>query len=311
MAEAEAVIPLIQAAIILLIGISIIVANVLVIATILMTPGQRDPMIYYLMSLAIADLLCGILVVPLSVYPAIAQEWVYGDLVCRVEGYLEVSLWSASIYTFMWISVDRYLAVRKPLRYETIQTRTRCQCWMVFTWITATFLCCPLLLGFSKAHFYSDVYLCMLDWGNMLAYSVTLAGLVLGPSLITISYTYSFIFHTVQKVRRGAQAPPDKEYIAAAADMIAHPYHMMSVVLILVFWISWLPWLALCVYEHFAGKLELPLLHFCTAWLGVLNSFWKTLIYVLMNPQFRCGARLFCMSLCCKSKSHQDLGMFN
>jgi hypothetical protein len=29
------------------------------------------------------------------------------------------------VYTFMWISVDRYLAVRKPLRYETVQTRTR------------------------------------------------------------------------------------------------------------------------------------------------------------------------------------------
>lgn len=24
----------------------------------------------------------------------------------------------------MWISVDRYLAVRKPLRYETVQTKT-------------------------------------------------------------------------------------------------------------------------------------------------------------------------------------------
>lgn len=53
----------------------------------------------------------------------------------------------------MWISVDRYLAVRKPLRYETVQTKTSktinskvfyskfilnfnilifsgCQCWM-------------------------------------------------------------------------------------------------------------------------------------------------------------------------------------
>lgn len=28
------------------------------------------------------------------------------------------------VYTFMWISVDRYLAVRKPLRYETVQTKT-------------------------------------------------------------------------------------------------------------------------------------------------------------------------------------------
>jgi hypothetical protein len=43
------------------------------------------------------------------------------------EHFLIVIRLSASlqIYTFMWISVDRYLAVRKPLRYETVQTRTR------------------------------------------------------------------------------------------------------------------------------------------------------------------------------------------
>lgn len=44
----------------------------------------------------------------------------FGDLMCRLAGYLEVTLWSVSVYTFMWISVDRYLAVRKPLRYETV-----------------------------------------------------------------------------------------------------------------------------------------------------------------------------------------------
>ena len=67
---------------------------------------------YYLLSLASADLLCGVLVVPLSVYPALVRRWVYGDIVCRLVGYLEVTLWAVSVYTFMWISVDRYLAIR-------------------------------------------------------------------------------------------------------------------------------------------------------------------------------------------------------
>lgn len=75
---------------------------------------------YYLLSLAVADLLCGLFVVPLSVYPAITGRWMFGDLMCRLAGYVEVTLWSVSVYTFMWISVDRYLAVRKPLRYETV-----------------------------------------------------------------------------------------------------------------------------------------------------------------------------------------------
>ncbi|KAJ8704328.1 hypothetical protein PYW08_013052 [Mythimna loreyi] len=75
---------------------------------------------YYLLSLAVADLLIGVLVVPLSVYPALTGRWIFGNFVCRLAGYVEVTLWSISVCTFMWISVDRYLAVRKPLRYETV-----------------------------------------------------------------------------------------------------------------------------------------------------------------------------------------------
>lgn len=87
--------------------------------------GPTEVINCYLLSLAFVDLLCGLVIVPLSVYPALTGSWLYGDLACRFVGYLEVTLWSISVYTFMWISVDRYLAVRKPLRYETVQTKTR------------------------------------------------------------------------------------------------------------------------------------------------------------------------------------------
>lgn len=67
----------------------------------------------------------GMLIVPLSVYPTLTGHWIYGDIVCRITGYLVITLWSITVYSFMWISVDRYLAVRKPGRYETVQTKTR------------------------------------------------------------------------------------------------------------------------------------------------------------------------------------------
>lgn len=51
----------------------------------------------YLLSLAVADLLCGLLVVPLSVYPALVHSWVYGDIVCRLIGYIEVTLWAVQV----------------------------------------------------------------------------------------------------------------------------------------------------------------------------------------------------------------------
>lgn len=81
---------------------------------------------YYLLSLAVSDLLAGCMVTPLSVYPALVRQWVYGDQTCRLVGYLMVTLWATQAYTLMWIGVDRYLAITKPLRYETTQTKVRC-----------------------------------------------------------------------------------------------------------------------------------------------------------------------------------------
>lgn len=259
-----------------------------------------------MLSLAVADLLCGLLVVPLSVYPAVVNDWVYGDIVCRLVGYLEVTLWAVTVYTFMWISVDRYLAVRKPLRYETLQTKTRCQCWMAFTWISAAMLCCPPLLGFNQPKFDEDAYICMLDWGSMAAYSVTLGILVLGPSLITIVYTYTYIFNMLRKLKSGYPFH-DKEYATALSENLSNPSHLMSFSLVLAFWISWTPYIGIRLYEYFTGvKFQVQFLHFGIVWLGFLNSFWKSLILITMSPQFRLALRIFCMTICCRYKGRMQ-----
>lgn len=64
--------------------------------------GPTEVINCYLLSLACVDLLCGLVIVPLSVYPALTGSWLYGDLACRFVGYLEVTLWSITVYTFMW-----------------------------------------------------------------------------------------------------------------------------------------------------------------------------------------------------------------
>lgn len=263
--------------------------------------GPSEVINCYLLSLAVADLLCGLFIVPFSVYPALVQNWVYGDIVCRIVGYLEVTLWAVSVYTFMWISVDRYLAARKPLRYETIQTKTRCQCWMAFTWISAAMMCCPPLLGFQKPLFDDEAYICMLDWGNMAAYSITLSILILGPSLITLIYTYSYIFTMMKKLRSGVPIH-DKEYATALSENLGNPSHIMSFVLVMAFWASWTPFIGLNVYEFITGVKMTQFLHFGVVWIGFLNSFWKSIIIVTLSPQFRLALRIFCMTICCRYK---------
>lgn len=266
---------------------------------------------YYLISLATADLLAGVLVVPLSIYPALTDgSWVLGDVLCSIAGYVEATLWAVSVYSFMWISVDRYLAIRKPLRYETVQTPSRCQCWVIFTWLTSMLACCPPLLqgstGYAKPYFDPEAYVCHLDWTGMSAYSVTLVILVLGPTLATVAYTYFYIFNSMRAMR-SSLLQQDKEYATALSENLSNPTHLMSFILVMTFWLSWLPFICLTLYEFLTGHRidSIPFLHFSVFWLGIANSCFKLFIYVAMSPVFRAKLRRFCLTViccCCSDK---------
>ncbi|KAG1664154.1 Dopamine D2-like receptor [Nymphon striatum] len=189
---------IVQATFILITLFIIIVGNILIIISLLTKPScNKESFSYYILSLAINDLLTGFLIFPFCVYPAIFQKRMYGDMLCRIEGYIGVTLWSITVYTFMWMAVDRYLAVKKPLRYDNIQTITRCKCWVIVSWVTSILLCSPPVLAFSRVRYYHHAFICLPEFSDMLAYSVTLFILILGPSTITIIYSYFYIFKTM------------------------------------------------------------------------------------------------------------------
>lgn len=178
----------------------------------------------------------------------------------------------------------------------------RCQCWMAFTWISSAMLCCPPLLGSSDPKFDEKAYICRLNWGNMAAYSATLAILVLGPSVISIVHNYGYIYIMMRRLRSGAPIH-DKEYATALAENLGNPSHNMSFMLVLSFVFSWMPLVIVQLYENFIGPItHIPYLHFGIVWIGVLNSFWKVLIITSMSPQFRLALRVFCLTICCKTK---------
>lgn len=196
-----------------------------------------------------------------------------------------------------------------------VQTRTRSQCWMVFTWISAAMLCCPPLLGYKKeANFDKETFICMLDWGTTYAYTATLGILVLGPSVISIVYNYFYIFSMKRKLNSGAPIH-DKEYATALAENLSNPSHWMSFVLVSAFWLSWAPYAGVRFYEYVTDQeLKIPMLHFGVVWLGIMNSFWKIVILISLSPQFRLALRILCLTACCRTKGRLQaelIGMDN
>jgi hypothetical protein len=182
-----------RAAIIISVEISLLFSATLSICIFLRNPNLRDVIGSYLVSLATADLLCAILVVPLSAYSALSPKWNFmgdGSILCQSSAYVQLVLLSSTIYTFAWIGVDRYSAFMKPSRYEYEHTLTRCKCWIAFSWITSLLLSCPIIIAKMQVDYHHELELCVLNLSSTtLPYSITLAVLVLLPSALTVLFT--------------------------------------------------------------------------------------------------------------------------
>ncbi|KAG8196151.1 hypothetical protein JTE90_007883 [Oedothorax gibbosus] len=279
----------VEAGMVVALCISAASTNLITIASIVSIPRSNHVLDFYILSLSVANLLVAMAVIPFSLA---SKSKIFGYssyVLCGLSGYLHVSLSAVYMYTFMWISVDRYLAVLKGLRYETIQTRTRCKCWILFTWVMATFLCSPPLLGDSRRHFYDDSFMCLLNANSMLPYTITLACLVLMPSIPTLSYTYVCIFTT-----------PATQ---ATKDDVGHNNsdHISTFIITSIFVLLWLPWGLLSIVEFSSDKiLSGPTLRFWLLFLGQLHTIWTPLVLWSTCGRCRLGLRAMCR-LCFKT----------
>ena len=98
-----------------------IIGNSLGLSAILRTPSLCSPSVIFLRSLAVSDLLVGLVMQPLYK----AHELKSGPVLCRIAVTFFTIACSASLFTMTAISVDRFLALRYHMRYPNLMTEKR------------------------------------------------------------------------------------------------------------------------------------------------------------------------------------------
>lgn len=108
-----------------------ITGNSLVLAAILRTPALHSPSIMFLCSLAVSDLLVGLVVQPLY----IAYELTRFNFLYRPMTIMAVTGVGVSLCTITVISVDRFLALHYHMRYPSMVTMYRAKYTIATLWL--------------------------------------------------------------------------------------------------------------------------------------------------------------------------------
>ena len=183
-----------------------ILLNALVIFAVATRRRLRNNSTILLASLAGADLLTGLVVLPFA-FALDLRRLLGFDLFCSLEKAFTVTatVTCASISHLVMISVDRYIAIKYPLRYQEIVTETRILISIVLAW------------GFTLLVTINELVLALIDSDSV--YSIyshvnTIIQIAIGTlSIVVISLSYGYIYsETRRQVKRlKAEQLPQEE----------------------------------------------------------------------------------------------------
>ncbi|XP_058382099.1 D(4) dopamine receptor [Diceros bicornis minor] len=155
---------------VLLIG-AVLAGNSLVCVSVAAERALQTPTNYFIVSLAAADLLLALLVLPLFVYSEVqGGVWLLSPGLCDALMAMDVMLCTASIFNLCAISVDRFVAVAVPLSYNRQSRGGRQLVLIGATWLLSAAVAAPVLCGLNDAHG-RDPAVCRLEDRDYVVYS--------------------------------------------------------------------------------------------------------------------------------------------
>nr|XP_060643244.1 alpha-1A adrenergic receptor [Anolis sagrei ordinatus]XP_060643245.1 alpha-1A adrenergic receptor [Anolis sagrei ordinatus] len=127
-----------------------VLGNILVILSVACHKHLQSVTHYYIINLAVADLLLTSTVLPFSAIFEIFGYWIFGRIFCNIWAAVDVLCCTASIMSLCVISIDRYIGVSYPLRYPSIVTEKRGLLALLCIWVLSLVISIGPLFGWKQ-----------------------------------------------------------------------------------------------------------------------------------------------------------------
>lgn len=123
-----------------------IIGNILVMVSFKVNRQLKTVNNYFLLSLAVADLIIG--VISMNVYTAflVMGYWAMGNWACDLWLAIDYVASNASVMNLLVISFDRYFSITRPLTYRAKRTTKRAGVMIGLAWFVSLVLWAPAIL---------------------------------------------------------------------------------------------------------------------------------------------------------------------
>ncbi|XP_059806602.1 adenosine receptor A1-like isoform X1 [Hypanus sabinus] len=191
-----------------LIAMASVLGNVLVCWAVWINRALRETTFCFVVSLALADIAVGTLVIPLAITISIGLETHFYS--CLLFSCTVLVLTQSSILALLAIAIDRYLRVRVPTSYKSIVTQKRAGTAVFLCWAISIIVGMTPMFGWNKyteviqegvnSTLANNIIVCQFETVISMDYMVyfNFFGWVLLP-LILIFVIYVEIFNLIRK----------------------------------------------------------------------------------------------------------------
>ncbi|XP_059401397.1 trace amine-associated receptor 13c-like [Carassius carassius] len=262
--------------------------NLLVIISISHFKKLHTPTNLLILSLAVADMLVGLIVMPIEATRLIETCWYFGDTFCRLFLTIMGLLFSASLGNLVLIAIDRFVAVCHPLLYPQKITTTKTLIIVSLCWFCSSAYNTAIVTSISHKKYacYGECTIMITsDWTVI---DLFFSFLIPCTIIITLYLRIFYVAHQQVKVINSLVKCGKHVNDGFVKRKSERKAALTLGIIVTIYLVCWIPFFILSLTGN-TGMASTTA--YILLWILYINSGLNPLIYALFYPWFKMSVK--------------------